>query len=47
MVNSFRFGLLGVSDTNLSIALLIICAFILVLYFYALHLLKIGKGIKN
>jgi len=47
MVNSFRYGLLGVSDTDLSHALLIICVFIIVLYSYAIHLLNIGKGIKN
>ena len=47
MVNSFRYGLLGISDTNMVHALLIIFTFIIVLYSFAMHLLNIGKGIKN
>ncbi len=47
MVNSFRYGLLGISDTNMTHALLIIFTFIIVLYSFAMHLLNIGKGIKN
>ena len=46
MINSFRYGLLGISDTDLATALGIILVFIVVLFSYALHLLKIGVGIK-
>jgi len=47
MVNAFRFGLLGVSDIPLWIAFLIIVGFILLLFAFALHLLKRGVGIKS
>jgi ABC-2 type transport system permease protein len=47
MINSFRYGLLGVSDTNLSVALLIIVAFIVMLFSFALYLLNKGIGIKH
>jgi ABC-2 type transport system permease protein len=46
MVNSFRYGLLGTSDTNLITAISIIIIFIVVLFLYALYLLKKGVGIK-
>jgi len=46
MVNSFRYGLLGISDTDLVTALGIIIAFIIVLFGYSLYLLKSGVGIK-
>ncbi len=47
MVNAFRHGLLGVSDINLGLALLIICAFIVALVAFSLNLLKRGVGIKK
>jgi len=46
MVNSFRYGLLGISDTDLVTALGIIIAFIIVLFGYSLYLLRSGVGIK-
>jgi len=46
MVNSFRYGLLGISDTDLVTALGIIIIFIVVLFSYSLYLLKSGVGIK-
>lgn len=46
MINAFRYGLLGVSDINLSTAFIIIIAFILVLYYFALRLLRMGVGLK-
>ena len=47
MVNAFRYGLLGVSDVNLSVAFLAIVGFIVVLFCYALHLLNRGYGIRS
>jgi ABC-2 type transport system permease protein len=47
MVNSFRYGLLGISDTDISTAISIIIAFIVVLFSFALYLLNKGIGIKQ
>ncbi len=47
MVNAFRYGLLGVSDIPLNIALGIILGFIVALTAYSLNLLRRGVGIKS
>jgi len=47
MVNAFRFGLLGVADIELNVALSLIVVFIMVLIFFALYLLKRGIGIRD
>jgi len=47
MVNSFRYGLLGVSDIPLWVAFGLIIAVIMVLIFYSLRLLRLGVGIKT
>lgn len=47
MVNGFRYGILGVSDINLVHSYLITLAFISLLFFYTLHLLRTGKGIRS
>ena len=46
MINAFRYGLLGVSDIDVSSALVIIVAFIVILFAFALNLLNKGVGIK-
>ena len=46
MINAFRYGLLGITDIDLTTAFIIIIAFILVLYYFALRLLRIGVGLK-
>lgn len=46
MVNAFHYGILGVSDIDLSTAYIIIAGFIVVLYYFALRLLRIGVGLK-
>lgn len=46
MVNAFRYGLLGVSDIPMSLALAIILLFILGLTAVSLYLLQKGVGIK-
>lgn len=47
MINAFRYGLLGVSDIEPAVAIILILGFILVLGGYALWLLKTGAGIKT
>jgi ABC-2 type transport system permease protein len=47
MVNAFRYGLLGVSDISLWLALAIIVGFILGLGAFAMWLLARGVGIKS
>ncbi|MBT4838435.1 MAG: ABC transporter permease [Methylococcales bacterium] len=47
MINAFRYGMLGISDIDIVWAFVIICAFIIVLFLFALNLLNKGIGIKN
>jgi len=47
MINSFRYGMIGSSDINLTTALVIIVAFNAVLFTYAMHLLNRGIGIRQ
>ena len=46
MINAFRYGLLGVSDIDTFTAIIIIIAFIVVLFAFTMHLLNKGVGIK-
>lgn len=46
MINAFRYGLLGVSDIDLTMAFVIIIAFIVVLFYFSLRLLRLGIGLK-
>jgi len=47
MVNTFRYGFLGISDINITLSYVIIIGFVLMLYGYALYLLRIGHGIRR
>ena len=47
MVNAFRYGLLGVSDINITTAFTIILVFIALLGGFALFLLHRGTGLKS
>lgn len=47
MVNTFRYGVLGVSDIDVGFALGMIGLFVVLLSAIALHLLKIGRGIRS
>jgi len=47
MVNAFRYGLLGVSDINLSSGIAIILGFTFILAVYSHSLMNRGVGIKN
>ena len=47
MVNTFRYGFLGVSDLSIGLSYAIIIGFILVLYGCAIYLLRSGYGIRR
>lgn len=47
MVNAFRYGFLGVSDIDIGVSYLIIIAFVLALYSFAVWLLRVGYGIRR
>jgi len=47
MVNAFRYGILGVSDIDITHAFAIISLFVLALTIYALVLLRKGTGLKS
>ncbi|MBV1914593.1 MAG: ABC transporter permease [Pseudomonadales bacterium] len=47
MVNTFRYGILGVSDIDVTWAFIAIAIFIVGFYTYALHLLNSGRGIRS
>lgn len=47
MVNAFRFGILGVSDINISIALLLMVTFVVLLYVFSYRLLVRGTGLRQ
>lgn len=47
MVNAFRYGVLGISDVNITFAFGMIVFFILIAGTYAMHLLSKGKGLRS
>lgn len=47
MINSFRYGLIGVSDIEIKLALISTTGFIVLLTLFSLFLLHKGVGIKN
>jgi len=47
MVNSFRYGFLGISDISLVASYAITLAFIVVLFLFSLHLLNRGTGLRG
>jgi len=47
MVNAMRYGMLGVSDIDLTTAFGIIIMFVVVLFSFCLYLLSSGKGIRS
>jgi ABC-2 type transport system permease protein len=46
-VNTFRYGILGVSDISVGFAYSMIIGFIAILFSFSLYLLKTGKGIRQ
>ncbi len=47
MVNAFRYGVLGISDINISWAFTMIIFFVVVAFLFSLHLLNSGKGLRQ
>lgn len=47
MVNAFRFGFLGHSDVNLTLAFIVLVALVTVLFAVAMHLIRRGTGLRN
>jgi ABC-2 type transport system permease protein len=47
MINAFRYGMIGVTDVDIQLALIMIAGFILLLGVFSLYLLHKGTGIKN
>lgn len=47
MVNAFRYGILGVSDINIYIAISFLVVATILLYTASLYLLKTGKGLRQ
>lgn len=47
MVNAFRYGILGVSDISIGIALSFMVAAAAVLYVVCIHFLKTGRGMRH
>ena len=47
MVNAFRFGVLGISDVNITMAFVVMLAFVVGLSIVALQLLKRGVGLRS
>jgi len=47
MINAMRYGMLGVSDIDVRLALLIVAGFVVALYLLALYLLRRGTGIRH
>ena len=46
MVNAFRYGMLGISDLHIGMALVGLTALVAILFTVALHLLKTGKRLR-
>lgn len=47
MINAFRYGFIGITDTDLGVAISIIVIFNILLFSFAMHLLNKGIGIRN
>lgn len=47
MVNTFRYGILGVSDINVGFAFAMISLFVVGMFIFALYLLKNSKGLRT
>jgi len=47
MVNTFRYGILGVSDINVTYAYGMVLLFIVIAFVFCMHLLNSGKGLRQ
>jgi len=47
MVNGFRYGFMGVSDTPIVFSFVLLIILCIILFAFSLHLLKTGRGIRD
>jgi ABC-2 type transport system permease protein len=47
IINAFRFGILGIADTSIALAFLIVGIFILLLFILAYYLINQGKSLRE
>jgi len=47
MINAFRYSMIGVTDVDIRLALMMIVGFIILLALSSLYMLHKGVGIKN
>ncbi len=47
MINAFRYGVLGISDSDVGFSLLMLVVFTVALFAYSLYLLHKGKGLRH
>ena len=47
MINSFRLGILGTSDVDFKVSLIVILSFLIMLFVFCLYLLNKGIGIRS
>lgn len=47
MINAFRYGVLGISDSHLGFSLLMLVGFTVALFAVSMYLLHRGKGLRN
>tara|TARA_Y100000590_G_C15401220_1_gene893861 strand:+ start:118 stop:573 length:456 start_codon:yes stop_codon:yes gene_type:complete len=47
LINGLRFGMLGVSDVDISLAIIIIVFFNILMLYLCLYYLKLGKGLRT
>ncbi|MEP7162717.1 MAG: ABC transporter permease, partial [Candidatus Moraniibacteriota bacterium] len=47
MVNGFRYGFLGLSDVNVTLAFSILLSLTLILFGYTWYLFQTGRGLRN
>ena len=47
VIDIFRYSMLGIVSTNITVALLILLAFTIVAFFYTLHLIQKSSRVRN
>lgn len=47
IIDTFRFGMLGISDLNANIGIFLVCGLFIVLFIWCLHLMNKGIGLRT